>query len=319
MDDLQENNIRTEEQKVKRLPLTSDYVFKRIFAREENNSMLKDFLEAILNIHINKVEVKNPELTPNMADEKLGILDLKLDIDNERVVDVEMQVSNEHNIKERSSTYLSKLAAEQLKAKQNYKELKKIITINILKYNYLERNSYHSIARMKYEDTKPIEFVDMGYKKEEEEATNTFEMHFIELPKFKEKNPDCNTKLEQWLWLIDGSKEEKVTMSAQENEEINKTVKELNKLSQNPEEVAKYEEREWSIMRYNVEMDTNRELGKEQGRKEGRKEGRKIGIEEGKRDKEIEIVKKLNSLNTPIEKIAEIVELSIEDVKKIIG
>ena len=319
MDDLQENNIRTEEQRVRRLPLTSDYVFKRIFAREENNSMLKDFLEAILNIHINKVEVKNPELTPNMADEKLGILDLNLDIDNERVVDVEMQVSNEHNIKERSSTYLSKLAAEQLKAKQNYKELKKIITINILKYNYLERNSYHSIARMKYEDTNPIEFVNMGYKKEEEEATSTFEMHFIELPKFKEKNPDCNTKLEQWLWLIDGSKEEKVTMSAQENEEINKTVKELNKLSQNPEEVAKYEEREWSIMRYNVEMDTNRELGKEQGRKEGRKEGRKIGIEEGKRDKEIEIVKKLNSLNTPIEKIAEIVGLSTEEVKKIIG
>ena len=319
MDDLKKNNNAAEDTKVTRLPLTSDYVFKRIFAREENNSMLKDFLEAILNIHINKVEVKNPELTPNMADEKLGILDLKLDIDNERVVDVEMQVSNEHNIKERSSTYLSKLAAEQLKAKQNYKELKKIITINILKYNYLERNSYHSIARMKYEDTNPIEFVNMGYKKEEEEATSTFEMHFIELPKFKEKNPDCNTKLEQWLWLIDGSKEEKVTMSAQENEEINKTVKELNKLSQNPEEVAKYEEREWSIMRYNVEMDTNRELGKEQGRKEGRKEGRKIGIEEGKRDKEIEIVKKLNSLNTPIEKIAEIVGLSTEEVKKIIG
>ena len=220
MDDLQENNIRTEEQKVKRLPLTSDYVFKRIFAREENNSMLTDFLESILNIHINKVEVKNPELTPNMADEKLGILDLKLDIDNERIVDVEMQVSNEHNIKERSSTYLSKLAAEQLKAKQNYKELKKIITINISKYNYLERNSYHSIARMKYEATKPIEFVDMGYKKEEEEATNTFEMHFIELPKFKQKNPDCNTKLEQWLWLIDGSEEEKVNIPIEKISEI---------------------------------------------------------------------------------------------------
>ncbi len=31
----------------------------------------------------------------------------------------------------------------------------------------MERNSYHSIAKMKYEDTKPIEFVDMEYKKEE--------------------------------------------------------------------------------------------------------------------------------------------------------
>ena len=30
MDDLQENNIRTEEQKVKRLPLTSDYVLSLI-------------------------------------------------------------------------------------------------------------------------------------------------------------------------------------------------------------------------------------------------------------------------------------------------
>ena len=172
---------------------------------------------------------------------------------------------------------------------------------------------------MKYEDTNPIEFVDMGYKEEEEEATNTFEMHFIELPKFKQKNPDCNTKLEQWLWLIDGSEEEKVEMSAKENEEINKTVKELNKISQDPDEVAKYKEREWSIMRYNVEMKTNRELGEKEGEARGLEIGEKRGRKEGRRDREIEIVKKLHSLNTPIDKIAEIVELSIEDVKKIIG
>ena len=94
-------------------------------------------------------------------------------------------------------------------------------------------------------------------------------------------------------------------MSAKENEEINKTVKELNKLSKDPDEIAKYEEREWSIMRYNVEMKTNRELGKKEGEARGRKE------------KE-EIVKKLHSLNTPIEKIAEIVNISTEEVKQII-
>ena len=145
---------------------------------------------------------------------------------------------------------------------------------------------------MKYENTKPIEFVDMGYKKEEEEATNTFEMHFIELPKFKEKNPDCNTKLEQWLWLIDGSEEEKVKMSAKENEEVNKTVEELNKLSKDPDEVAKYEEREWSIMRYDVEMKTNRELGE----KEGEARGLKIGKEQGRKEEKTKIIKKLYSL-----------------------
>ena len=95
-------------------------------------------------------------------------------------------------------------------------------------------------------------------------------------------------------------------MSAKENKEIDKTVKELNKLSKDPDEVAKYEEREWSIMRYNVEMKTNRELGEKEGEARGRKE------------KEVEIVKKLHSLNTPIEKIAEITEMCIEDVKKIV-
>ena len=171
----------------------------------------------------------------------------------------------------------------------------------------MERNSYHSITKMKYEDTKPIEFVDMGYRKEEEEATNTFEMHFIELPKFTDKNPECNTKLEQWLWLIDGSKEEKVEMSAKENEEIDKTVKELNKLSKDPEEVAKYEEREWSIMRYDVEMKTNRELGEKEGEKRGR--------ENEKRN----VVKNLHKLNIPIEKIAKAVELSEKEVEEILS
>ena len=95
-------------------------------------------------------------------------------------------------------------------------------------------------------------------------------------------------------------------MSAKENEEIDKTVKELDKLSKDPDEIAKYEEREWSIMRYNVEMKTNREFGKKEGEARGRKE------------KEVEIVKKLHSLNTPIEKIAEIVNISTEEVKQII-
>ena len=159
---------------------------------------------------------------------------------------------------------------------------------------------------MKYEDTKPIEFVDMGYNKEEKEATNTFEMHFIELPKFKQKNPDCNTKLEQWLWLIDGSKEEKVEMSAKENKEIDKTVKELNKLSKDPDEVAKYEEREWSIMRYNVEMKTNRELGEKEGRKEGEKKTKE------------KIVKALKNMNLSIEQIAQAVELTKKEVEAIL-
>ena len=95
--------------------------------------------------------------------------------------------------------------------------------------------------------------------------------------------------------------------SAKENEEINKTVKELNKISQDPEEVARYEEREWSIMRYNVEMKANMEIGEKRGREEGRKE------------KEAEIIQELNSRNMSLKQIAEIVKLKEEEVKKILN
>ena len=87
-------------------------------------------------------------------------------------------------------------------------------------------------------------------------------------------------------------------MSAKENEEIDKTVKELNKLSKDPDEVAKYEEREWSIMRYNVEMKTNRELGE----KEGETRGLKIGEENEK--KKVIKEKDINYLVTDMDALA---------------
>ena len=98
----------------------------------------------------------------------------------------------------------------------------------------------------------------------------------------------------------------KAKMSAKENEKINKTVKELNKISQDPDEVAKYEEREWSIMRYNVEMKTNRELGEKEGKKEGEKKTKE------------KIVKALKNMNLSIEQIAQAVELTKKEVEAIL-
>ena len=95
-------------------------------------------------------------------------------------------------------------------------------------------------------------------------------------------------------------------MSAKENEEVNKTVEELNKLSKDPDEVAKYEEREWSIMIYNVEMKTNRELGEKEGRKEGEKKTKE------------KIVKALKNMNLSIEQIAQAVELTKKEVEAIL-
>ena len=42
----------------KKLPVTNDYIFKKIFSKKGNESMLKDFLIAVLEIPIEKVAVQ---------------------------------------------------------------------------------------------------------------------------------------------------------------------------------------------------------------------------------------------------------------------
>ena len=44
---------------LERLPLTDDYIFKRVFAYKGNESVLKDFLEALLKMIFIKMEYLN--------------------------------------------------------------------------------------------------------------------------------------------------------------------------------------------------------------------------------------------------------------------
>ena len=101
-------------QKLNRLPLSNDYVFKRVFAKEGNEGLLKDLLESILDININKVVIQNPELIRETKEGKTGVLDIKAEINDNTVIDIEIQVENEYNISERSTVYMGKLISNQL-------------------------------------------------------------------------------------------------------------------------------------------------------------------------------------------------------------
>ena len=250
----------------RRLPLTNDYVFKKVFAKAGNEEILKDFLESILEIKIQKIEVKNPELPKDLIDKKAGILDIKAELNESQICDIEIQVANEKNIEHRSTYYMSKLIAEQLNKKEEYNKLKKTIVINLLNFNYYKRNSYHQIAHMKFEKTKEEKYVDMGYTKEDELATEDIEMHFIEIPKFIKKNCGINTKLEQWLWLLTG-KGEKVEMAEKENKEIKKAIEILEEMSMDEKEWELYQSRKMAEIDYNSGIASAREEGREEGEK----------------------------------------------------
>ena len=278
------------------LPLTNDYVFKRIFSKDECNSELKDLLEGILETKIQKVEVKNPELPKNILGEKLARLDIKAKINDEITLDIEMQTRDEYNLGNRSLVYLSKLISPQLMPGDEYKYLKKTIAIWILNFNFFKTNTYHNIAHMRFDKIKKEEYVDMGYKEENGLVTENAEIHFIELPKFIEKKPSIKRKLDQWLWLLTG-KEEKIKMAEKVNEEVKKAKKELEVMSMNPKEREEYEERELARWSYYSEMEAAKRVGKSEFKKE--------------------IAKKMLNMGFKIEEISKITELPAEEIKKL--
>lgn len=296
-------------QQLDRLPLTSDYVFKRIFGQEENKEALKDFLESILKIKIENIEINNPEIPKDFYDSKYGVLDLKVTLDNKIIVNVEMQVQNQYNIEQRSTYYMSSVYAHQIGENEPYTNCKKVIVINILNFNYYKRNAYHSIARMKFENTDREEFVQIGYNPEDEYATKYIEMHIIELPKFKNKNPEIDTKLEQWLWLFIGGEEEKMRRIENKNKEIERINKKLASMSLSREERNNYEFRKKAILDETSAIDY--------ATKKGLAQGIEQGIEQGKIEEKKKIAKEMIKKEIDIETIVEITKLTKEEVEEI--
>ena len=277
-----------------KLPLTSDVVFKRVFSKEENKDLLKSLLESILGTKLKSIEIKNPEMSPDLSDVKAGTLDLKISINEDTIIDVEMQVGNENNINDRETRYLVAMSNDQLKKGELYTQVRKLITISILKFNFYKRNSFLNIAHMKFENNKPEVYVDMGYNREEEILTDKLEMITIELPKFQKQNPSIESTLNQWLWLILGE-EDKIKMAVKKNKEIKKAVEIVDTMSMDPKEWELYRSRQMAILNYNIGMQNSRKQGEEIGEKRGEKRGRK--------KEKLEIAKKLLELEDDIEKI----------------
>ena len=296
----------------KLLPLTSDYVFKRIFGQEENKQALKDFLESILDEEILKIEIKNPEIPKNFYDSKYGVLDLKVTLNDKSIVDVEMQMKNEHNIEQRDTFYLASNYVNEIKEGEPYTNCKKSIVINILNFMYYKRNEYHSVARMIFEEPKEEERVEMGYKEEDRYMTKYLEVHIIELPKFKIKNPKMHTKLEEWLWLFIGS-DEKVKEASKKNKEIEKIKRKLASMSLSPEERNNYEYRLRAIRDEADAIEYKTKQAKEEGIKEGLEQGISQGIEQGIEQTAKEMLKN----NFTIEQIETITKLTKEEIERL--
>ena len=128
-------NQTNEENVEKTLKPKNDVVFQRLF-NKDHQKITKLFAEAMLDEKINHMVInEDKELLSETLEQKTGILDLQLDVNNTEKVDVEVQLVERSNLPERLLFYFSKLYLRGIGKGEVYRTAKRVVIIAIIDYN----------------------------------------------------------------------------------------------------------------------------------------------------------------------------------------
>ena len=117
------------------VPFTNDFLFCQML--QENNLVLKSLICSLMHLspeQVHSITITNPIVLGEHIEEKSIILDVKLILNDNIIIDLEMQVINEHNWPERSLLYLCRTFSKRLKKGDNYRNAKPTIQIGILDF-----------------------------------------------------------------------------------------------------------------------------------------------------------------------------------------
>ncbi|NOW85422.1 putative transposase/invertase (TIGR01784 family) [Clostridium beijerinckii] len=240
-----------------------DFAFKKLFGSEENKCILISFINSIISEEnqIKNIELKNPYNISNYRKGKMTIIDIKA-VDEKGIwYDIEMQIAEQGYYDKRALYYWSKVYSDQIESGDDFELLRKTIGINILDFNYLKEEDFHNIYRMYNEKTK-------------EEFSDLFEMHFIELNKFKKDYKDIKTALDRWVSFLNRAYEidkDEIPKELGEDENIKIAIEKLDIMYLDKEEREIYENDLKALRIHKAEIKTAEEKGIKKGREEGEK------------------------------------------------
>lgn len=117
------------------IPMTNDYLFRALL--QKNNHVLVGLLSALLHLapsDIFSAEITNPIELGTTIDTKTFILDIKISLNDSAVINLEMQVVNEHNWPDRSLSYLCR-SFDHLSSGEGYQTTRPVIQIGLLNFS----------------------------------------------------------------------------------------------------------------------------------------------------------------------------------------
>lgn len=232
----------------------SDVAFKELMRNEKvRRYFISDVLEIPLK-EIKEVRLENTFLGRRSKYEKEGILDVRVLLNNDCKINIELQVREVPAWDKRSLFYLSKMYVEEAHAGKDYSLLKRCVVVCILGFRWDSLPNYHKVYYLKDQEGQLY--------------SDQFEVHVIELD--KELTGD---RLDDWIRLFRVENMGELKMMQSVNPGVIEAVKEVMAMNMGKRLKALYEEhmrikRDRLYLR-NAAIQEGTQIGRQMGKQEG--------------------------------------------------
>lgn len=190
-------------------PFTNDYMFRAILQKDKQ--VLKALIAALLHLKeesIHDVAITNPiELGAAISDKDF-ILDIRVNLNNEQLIDLEMQMSNECNWSKRSISYAAR-SFDQLNSGEEYKEVLPVHSIGFLNFTLFE------------DQPEFFATYELRNKKTGHLYSSKFSIHVLDLTRIDLATAeDQNYEIDRWAKLFKAKTWEELRMIAKNNPDL---------------------------------------------------------------------------------------------------
>ncbi len=275
----------------------TDMGFKRIFGQEVNKNLLIDFLNDLLEGEKRIIDITflDKEQLGTTADDRSCIYDIYCENENGERFIVEIQNRGHRNFKERAIYYLSRVIANQgQKGPSWIFDLKAVYGVFFM--------SFHLDGRRQARFRTDVALRDIQTN---EPFSDKMRFIFLDLPAFTKDEETCETDFERWIYVLKNMEIlQRMPFKARKSvfEELEK-IADISALSKEDQE--KYEH----IIKVYRDNLVTEQWAIEQGFKKGHEKGLQDGL--------ILTARGMKVKGYPLEDIAQITGLSIEEIREL--
>ncbi|GHS95212.1 hypothetical protein AGMMS50276_09950 [Synergistales bacterium] len=138
------------------------------------------------------MQIIDPHLERDRPDDKLGILDVRVQLKDKKIISVEVQVREAPYMAERVAFSTGRNLSRQISPGQDYSQIAKVVTIVITNYDIIATDGYYNHKFWLYDPEKGVGLTDV---------MEIYTLEMKKLPDTASENPKKNELL-NWLRLI---------------------------------------------------------------------------------------------------------------------